>query len=112
MALEDFFEDFQLMDYRSVSDGMGGFKYEHVPGAPFRAGIDANRSNEAQIAGRTGSKTIFTVITRLNVELEQNDVILRKRDGRRYRITGNALDTTTPDVAREKYRVVNAEVIE
>lgn len=112
MALEDFFEDFQFMDHLSVSDGTGGFKHEHVPDAPFRAGIDANRSNEAQIAGRTGNKTIFTVITRLNVELEQNDVILRKLDGRRYRITGNALDTTTPKVAREKYRVVNAEVIE
>lgn len=112
MSLEDFYEDFQFMDYRSVSDGMGGFKHEHVPGAPFRAGIYANSSNEAEIAGRTGSKTIFTVITRMNVELEQNDVILRKRDGRRYRITGNALDTTTPDVAREKYREVNAEVIE
>lgn len=112
MALEEYFEDFQFMDYKSVPDGLGGFVHEHVPGAPFRAGIYANRSNEAQIAGRTGSKTIFTVTTRLNVELEHNDVILRKKDGRRYRITGNALDTTTPDVAREKYREVNAEVIE
>lgn len=112
MSLEDFYEDFQFMDYRSVSDGMGGFVHEHVPGALFRAGIYANSSNEAEIAGRTGSKTIFTVTTRMNVELEQNDVILRKRDGRRYRITGNALDTTTPDVASEKYREVNAEVIE
>lgn len=110
--LEDYFEAFQFMDYRSQPDGLGGFVHEHVPGAPFRAGCYANRSNEAQIAGRTGSKTIFTITTRLNVELEQNDVVLRLRDGRRYRITGNALDTTTPENAQEQYRVVNAEVIE
>lgn len=111
MALEDFFEMFQFMDHRSVSDGLGGFVHEHVPGASFRAGISANRSNEAEIAGRTGNRAIFTITTRLNVELEQNDVVLRHRDGRRYRITGNAIDTTTPDTAVEKYRVVTAEVI-
>lgn len=111
MALESFFEDFQFMDYRSQPDGLGGFVHEHVPGAMFRAGIYANRSNEAQIAGRTGSKTIYTITTRLNVELEQNDVVLRIRDGRRYRITGNAIDNTTPDVAHDQYREVDAEVI-
>lgn len=111
MALEDFFEGFVFMDYKSVSDGLGGFVHEHVPGAPFRAGISANRTNEAQIAGRTGTKTLYTITTRKNVELEQNDVVLRIADNRRYRITGNAIDNTTPAMATEQYRVVTAEVI-
>lgn len=111
MALEDFFEDFQFMDYRSKPDGMGGFVHEHVPGAHFRAACNANKTNEAVIAGRVGAKTIYTVTTKLNVELEQNDVVLRIKDGRRYRITGNAIDNTTPDVAQVQQRVVTAEVI-
>lgn len=109
--LDEFFEDFQFMDYRSTPDGLGGIVHEHTPGTHFRAGIYANRSNEAQIAGRTGAKTIFTITTRLNVELEHNDVVLRLRDGRKYRVTGNAMDSTTPDKAQEQYRVVEAEVI-
>lgn len=111
MAREEFYEDFQIIDYISKPDGLGGVSWEQVPGAPFRAGIFVNRSNEAVIAGRLGNKAIFTIQTGLNVELEQNDVVLRKLDNRMYRITGNAIDMTTPAVAQEQYREVNAEVI-
>lgn len=111
MALEDFFEDFRFMDWISVSDGMGGFEMELKQGAPFQAGISANDSNEAVIADRLGTKAIFTITTRLNVELEQNDVVYRVKDQRKYRITGNAMDTTTPARAFQQYRCVNAEVI-
>lgn len=111
MAFEDFLETFQMMDYVSQSDGLGGFQMVHVPGAPFRASIYVNSSNEAQIAGRTGNKAIFTILTLKNVELEQNDVVLRNRDGRKYRITGNAIDKSTPDSAGLQLRSVTAEVI-
>lgn len=112
MALEDFFEKFRMMDYVSQSDGLGGFQMVHVPGSPFVAGIYSIDSDEAVIAGRTGNRAVFRITTKLNVELEQNDVVLRERDGRKYRITGNALDKTTPDTAQVQYRVVTAEVIE
>lgn len=111
MARHDFYEDAQIIDYISKPDGYGGVKWEQVPGAPIKAGFIANDSNEAVIAGRVGNKAIFTVQTDLNVELEQNDVILRKKDGRMYRITGNAIDMTTPSVASDQYREVSAEVI-
>ena len=111
MARHDFYEDFQIVDYISKPDGLGGVSWEQVPGAPFRAGIALNNSNEAVIAGRLGNKAIFTVQTDLNVELEQNDVILRKLDNRMYRIMSNAIDMTTPVVASDHYREVKAEVI-
>lgn len=111
MAFEDFMETFQFMDYVSKPDGMGGFTLEHVPGAVFRASIYVNSSSEAEIAGRTGNKALFTIMTRKNVELEQNDVIFRQRDSRKYRITGNAIDKSTPDHAGLQLRSVTAEVI-
>lgn len=111
MAFEDFLEDFQMMDYVSQPDGLGGFQMVHTPGAAFRASIYVNSSNEAQIAGRTGNKAIFTIMTLKNVELEQNDVVLRRRDNRKYRITGNAIDKSTPDSAGLQLRSVTAEVI-
>lgn len=111
MARHDFYEDFQVIDYTSKPDGLGGIKWEQTPGAPFSAGIYVNTSNEAIIAGRVGNKAIFVIQTDLNVELEQNDVVLRKADNRMYRIAGNAFDKTTPDVATDQYREVPAEVI-
>lgn len=111
MPRHDFYEPCQIIDYISKPDGHGGVIWEQVPGAPIMAGIFANNSTEAVIAGRVGNKAIFTVQTDINVELEQNDVILRKKDNRMYRITGNAIDMTTPAVAIEQYREVPAEVL-
>lgn len=111
MARQDFYEDFQIIDYISKPDGLGGVSWEQIPGAPFKAGIFMNSSNEAVIAGRLGNKAIFTIQTNLNVELEQNDVVLRKADNRMYRIMSNAIDMTTPAVASDQYREVSAEVI-
>ena len=111
MPRHDFYEDFQIIDYISKPDGYGGVNWEQAPGAPFRAGIYINSSNEAIIAGRVGNKAIFIIQTDLDVELEQNDVVMRKADNRMYRIAGNAFDKTTPSVAVEQYREVPAEVI-
>lgn len=111
MARHEFYEDCQIIDYRSKPDGLGGVIWEQIEGAPFRAGIFVNSSNEAIIAGRLGNRAIFTVQTDVNVELEQNDVIFRKKDGRMYRIMSNAIDMTTPAVATDQYREVTAEVI-
>lgn len=111
MAREDFYEDAQIIDYVSKPDGLGGVMWEQVPGAPIRAGFFVNNSNEAVIAGRLGNKAIFTIQTGIGVELEQNDVVLRKKDNRMYRIMSNAIDMTTPAVADDQYREVTAEVI-
>lgn len=111
MARDDFYEDAQIIDNISKSDGMGGVNWEQAPGAPFRAGFFVNNSNEAVIAGRLGNKAIFTIQTGVNVELEQNDVVLRLKDNRMYRVTSNAGDMTTPEVASDHYREVTAEVI-
>ena len=111
MAREDYYEDAQIIDYISKPDGYGGVKWEQVPGAAIRAGFFVNSSNEAVIAGRLGNKAIFTIQTGINVELEQNDVVLRLSDNRMYRVTSNAVDMTTPKIASDHYREVTAEVI-
>jgi hypothetical protein len=70
-----------------------------------------NSSTEAVLAGRLGSKAIFTIQTGMNVELEQNDVVLRLSENRMYRVMSNAVDKTTPSVAADLYREVIAEVL-
>lgn len=113
MAVEDFFEAFIVMDYVSRPDGQGGIEYVHQEGAEFRGGIHANSTTEAEIAYRSGTKTIYTITTLTGVELEQNDVVKRLRDGRLYRITGNAIDNTAPDMAQAaRIRQVSAEVMQ
>lgn len=111
MAREDFYEDAQIIDYISKPDGLGGVRWEQVPGAPIKAGFFVNSSTEAVLAGRLGNKAIFTIQTGVNVELEQNDVVLRLSENRMYRVMSNAADKTTPAVASDHYREVIAEVL-
>ena len=111
MALEDYFEPFVMMDWRSKSDGMGGVEWEWEEGADFEAGISMSNSTEAQIAYQSGTRAIFTIVTKKVVTLEQTDVVKRKRDGRLYRITSNAKDMETPDIAEMQFWQVTAEVV-
>lgn len=111
MALEDFYEDFIFMDYVSVSDGLGGIRYEFQEGAPFRAAIRTLNSDEVEVAYRNGLHTIYRITSGLNVVLEQNDVVMRVKDRRYYRITSDSLDNTTPDIAAVQQRHVTAEVM-
>lgn len=112
VALEDFFEDFVALNKISEPDGMGGVRWYLTEGAPFKGAIRTVSSTEAEIAYRSGTKTIFRITTPLEVVLEQNDIVFRKRDDRQYRITGNAIDNTTPDDATLQCRYVTAEVMQ
>ncbi len=108
--LSDFFEDFTLQDWHSEPDGFGGVIWTLTDGAPFRAGISTNSSNEAQIAQQNGMKAIYTIVHPVTLKLEQDDRVKRAKDGRIYRITTNSSDMTTPGVAQAQYAQVTAEV--
>ena len=112
MALEDFFEDFFTTDYEPKSDGMGGLMKDYFDKDPFRAAISTESSTAAEIAYRTGTKTIFRITIPKGMTLSQGDVVRRVRDNRRYRITSNSGDRQTPDVAKTRYSYVTAEVIQ
>lgn len=111
MAVSDFFTDFCMLDRTSVPDGMGGVIYEYTDGVAFRAGISTENSAQARIAYQTGARVIYTVVTDSHMRLEVNDRIKRLSDGQRFRITSNASDMTTPEIAQMQYSQVTAEVV-
>ncbi len=111
MALEDFFEDFYLQDYESVSDGMGGLMKRYSDKERFLGAISTESSTEAEIAYSAGTQTIYHITIPESVTLSQGDVVRRVRDNRRYRITSDSADRRTPDVARTRYAWVTAEVV-
>ena len=112
MSLEDYFESFIMANRNKRADGMGGEEWTWMEGSEFQAGISTNNTSEAQIAYQAGSRTIFRIVTRKDVILEQKNMIKRVKDGRLYRITSNAWDMETPDAAEVQFWQVNAEVVE
>lgn len=111
MALEDFFEDFNIQSKVYVDTGFGTFEPQYTTGANFRAGISTNSSAEAQVAERNGMKTIYTIVHLPSVTLHKDDRVQRIKDGHVYRITSDSTAMTTPAIADMQYAQVTAEVI-
>ena len=112
MALEDYFEPFIRMDLRGTPDGMGGFDWQWLEGAAFEAGVSRVNFGKEKIAGQDGTNTVFTIVAEKSVPLEQEGRAKRVKDGRLYRITSNAKDMETPDIAQGQFWQATAEVVE
>lgn len=106
---ETMMEPCQLMDKRSVSDGMGGFIYEWTDGAVFNAAVIKDSSMQARVAEKEGVTEVYTVTADKGVTLDFHDVFKRLSDGQVFRITSNVKDSETPKVASFQFGQVTAE---
>ncbi len=109
MLVDTFKTDCVMMDKRSVSDGEGGFVTKWVDGASFRAAVVRDSSLQARVAEKEGLTNVYTVTTDANAPLNFHDVFKRLSDGQVFRVTSNADDKRTPDVASFKFSQVQAE---
>ena len=99
----------QMMDKRSVSDGMGGFTYEWVEGAKFRAAIVKDSSMQARVAEKEGVTELYTITADKGIALDFHDVFKRLSDGQVFRITSVVKDSETPQVSTFQFGQVTAE---
>lgn len=109
MLVDNFKTDCVLIEQTRVSDGEGGFTSTWQDGAEFQAAIVRDSSLEARIAEQEGVSNIYTVTTSKNAKLDYHDVFRRLSDGQVFRVTSNADDKQTPDVATFSFWQVSAE---
>ena len=102
-------EECVMLDKRTVSDGLGGFNYEWVDGAEFRAAVIKNNSMEARVAEKQGVTELYTVTVDKGLVLQYHDVFRRMSDGLTFRVTSNIRDSETPSVATFQIGQVTAE---
>ena len=106
---ETMMTDCQVMDKRSVADGMGGFTYEWTPGATFRAAIIKDSSMQARVAEKEGVTEVYTITAEKGVTLDYHDVVKRLSDEQVFRVTSIVTDSETPQVASFQFGQVTAE---
>lgn len=109
VLIEAFKTECVMQERRTASDGEGGFTTSWEDGAPFMAAIVRNTTAEVRIAEQQGFTNAYTVTVSKNVPLEFHDVFKRVSDGQVFRVTSNADDVQTPDVASFSFWQVNAE---
>ena len=107
--LSEAFEDFQIWDRTSVTDGVGGKKNRYTPGAVIQAVAVLNSSMEARIGQASGVSSVYTITTGRTAILEKPDVVERLSDGKTFKITSDGTDNKTPPTAGLDMRQVSAE---
>lgn len=110
MALfENFMKPCQMIDRKTVEDDQGGFRTEWTDGAKFNAAIIKDKELAARVAEKEGVTAVYTVTTEPGARLKFHDVFKRLSDGQIFRVTTNAKDGETPEVASFAFEQVNAE---
>lgn len=112
MAIQDYYERFNIIEKRTMSDGEGGFDIIYAEGAAFMAGINTDSSTEMKIAEQQGLKTIYTINIDKDIPINYADLIMRQKDKSYFRITSNPSDMETPKRANIKFKMMNAEKVE
>lgn len=98
-----------LMDRVTVSDGTGGYIPTWKDGAQFDAAITFDTSMQARVGEVQGVKSLYTVTTRKNMNLQGRDIFKRLEDGKTFRVTSDGDDNKTPSSAQLNMRQVTAE---
>ena len=110
MALEDYLkEKLVVLDWVSVPDGFGGFVWEWKDGVEFAAGVVKKQDTQMLIAEQSGAKTVYTIVVKASVALENGDRVRRLRDGAVFKITSDSAEMKTPDTSGMKFAQVTAE---
>ncbi len=97
--LQDYFEDFTLLERTQAPDGLGGHTVTWAEGVAFRGGVTQVVGRETDSAGLLALKTTPMLLHEWDVTLSQGDRIRRLRDGAEFRVAGRSDDMRTPLLA-------------
>lgn len=107
--LSEAMEKCTMLDKTTTSDGRGGYTTKYVDGATFDAACVFDSSMQARAAEASGVKSLYTITTAKNVNLQYHDVFRRESDSKIFRVTSDGDDKKTPNSATLNMRQVTAE---
>lgn len=97
--LQDYFEEFTLLERTQTPNGLGGTSVTWAEGITFRGGMTQVVGKELDSAGLLSLKTVPLLLHEWDVTLTQDDRIRRLRDGAEFRVIGQSDDMHTPLLA-------------
>lgn len=107
--LNDYMTTCTMLDKVTRPDGMGGYIIEWQDGAQIECAIRFDNSMQAKIAEKQGVTSLYTIVTKKNINLQYHDVLRREKDGKIFRVTSDGDDNKTPPSASLNMREVSAE---
>jgi hypothetical protein len=109
MLWETFLEPCTKQIRNRVPDNQGGFNSTLTDGIEFNAAIVKDTTLEETVAEKDISVANYLITTKEDIVLNYHDIVKRKRDNKKFRVTSDYLDTKPPSVATFKFNQVSAE---
>ena len=109
MLIDEMMDACVYMNKAKIPDGQGGSKVEWTEGAPIDVAIVLDTSIRTRIAESEGFTNSYTLTTKRDTALENNDVIKRLSDGLILRVTNDVKDFPSVSAKLKDYSQVSAE---
>lgn len=112
MALQDLYEEIEVIEIINTSDGLGGF-IEAINVVKTIHGTITRASNkEMRVAEKLSNKSYYSLYTSRESGIKANDLIRRVSDNRGFRITSLPGDRKTPAGAGLNIEKFECEIYE
>lgn len=102
---ETFYEKCVVMDKTKTSDGEGGTINKYTPGAEIEAAFPGLTPTQQIAAQQAGTAYSDTIVTPVNVSLDDRDIIRREKNGKYYQVVGSP--EPTPSAATFSFNRYN-----
>lgn len=107
--LEQYSEEYVVVDKTTVSDGYGGYRTIWKDGATISGALAIASQSEVTVAGAMGEKVTHTMLVDKSVMLEYHTVLRRKKDGKIFRVTSKGAEEYTPSSSSLNKRKIACE---
>lgn len=107
--LDEYSEDFVLMEKTRIPDGEGGGITTWTEGMALRMAQRHDSTIQAQIAEKEDTASTYTFFVDKAMKLEAGDVVKRVSDGETFKITQNSAEDITPRSSALNLTMVTAK---
>lgn len=107
--LDEYTEDYVIVNKLVVSDGYGGQTTVWKDGATIKGALALASQSEVTVAGARGEKVTHTMLIDKSIILDYHTVLRRVTDGRVFRTTSTGTEDKTPKSSSLNKRKVTCE---
>ena len=100
----------QMMDWKTIGDGEGGFETVLSPGAAFSATVTQDDEKLAKIAQAITQQVEYKVYTPRSVLLKKDNIFKRLSDGKLFEVLFDNAGKQTPASSAMDFRVTTARI--
>ena len=107
--LDEYCEEYVVLNKLTVNDGYGGYKTVWQEGASFKGALAVASDNEVTVAQAMGEKVSHTMLIDKELVLDYHTVVKRVCDDKIFRVTSTGAEMYTPASSSLNKRKISCE---